>query len=91
MNSLKHYNIHIAGKVQGVGFRYSARSMARMLNLTGFVKNMPNKSVYIEAEGKTDELNEYISWCRKGPEYAIVENVSYFEGAISGFTTFEIN
>jgi two-component system LytT family response regulator len=46
-----HKNIRITGRVQGVGFRYSARSLASSLGIKGFVRNLPNGEVYIEAEG----------------------------------------
>ena len=42
MEFKKHYSINVSGKVQGVGFRYSTRSIAKMLDLNGFVRNLPN-------------------------------------------------
>jgi acylphosphatase len=69
------YKIHITGKVQGVGFRWNAAREARNIGLTGYVKNMPDGSVYIEAEGKPEHLNAFIEWCRKGPGLSIVESV----------------
>ena len=42
------------GQVQGVGYRWSARSQARYLGIHGFVKNLTDGSVYIEAEGKDE-------------------------------------
>ena len=53
--------ITVRGKVQGVGFRYSARSMAQQLKLTGFVKNTYNGSVFIDAEGDEPNIIEYIA------------------------------
>ena len=46
-----HKNIVIQGWVQGVGFRYAARKMAFQYGINGFVRNLPDGSVYIEAEG----------------------------------------
>jgi acylphosphatase len=43
--------IKVFGYVQGVFFRYTTRKVARTLGLKGFVKNLPDGSVYIEAEG----------------------------------------
>jgi len=48
----KHVNITVKGRVQGVGFRYSAMEAAEELGIKGFVRNMPDGSVYIEAEGE---------------------------------------
>ncbi|QER67308.1 acylphosphatase [Paucilactobacillus nenjiangensis] len=50
MESIK---ITVTGRVQRVGFRWSVVSLAQRLNIKGFVKNLPNGDVYIEAEGPT--------------------------------------
>jgi acylphosphatase len=69
------YHIYVTGRVQGVGFRFSARSSARYYGITGFVKNMNDGSVYIEAVGSKTQLDEFVKWCRKGPGMGSVENV----------------
>ena len=46
----------VYGKVQGVGFRYYTHKKANELGLNGFVKNKPDGSVYIEAEGEENNL-----------------------------------
>ena len=51
---MKRINIHVYGLVQGVFFRYTTRKIARNLGITGIVKNLPDGSVYIEAEGPED-------------------------------------
>lgn len=68
------YKIHVKGYVQGVGFRWSAVKAARSHGIKGFVKNMPDGSVYIEAEGSLKALTGFVEWCRKGPGY--VESVT---------------
>jgi acylphosphatase len=84
------YKIQVTGRVQGVGFRHSARSNARFLGLKGFVKNLPNGDVYIEAEGNKDKLDEFVSWCRKGPGFGFVERVSFDIGDVRGFEGFRV-
>lgn len=74
---MKHLTIKVYGLVQGVFFRYTTRKFARKLGLTGFVKNMPDGTVYIEAEGPQDKLYELLEFSKKGPKYAEVENVEY--------------
>jgi acylphosphatase len=69
------YMIHVTGYVQGVGFRWSAAREARSLGLTGYVKNMPDGSVYIEAEGPVEQLNSFVEWCNAGPANGFVESV----------------
>ena len=68
------YKIRIHGFVQGVGFRYNAAREARSRGITGYVKNMQDGSVYIEAEGFREQLNKFVEWCREGPGY--VESVT---------------
>jgi acylphosphatase len=70
------YKIHITGHVQGVGFRWSAVNEARALDIKGFVRNLPDRSVYIEAEGSINQLNSFVEWCKKGPGFGFVESVN---------------
>ncbi|MBK8567044.1 MAG: acylphosphatase [Saprospiraceae bacterium] len=86
----KHFNITIHGKVQGVWYRASAQNAAQRLGLTGFVCNLPEGGVYAEAEGPEATLQEFIKWCRRGPQLAIVEEVGIVEGTLVGFEGFEI-
>jgi len=67
--------IKVFGYVQGVFFRYTTRKIARKLGLTGFVKNLPDGTVYIEAQGPEDKLNELLAFSRKGPSHAQVKKV----------------
>jgi len=70
-----HKNITIKGHVQGVGFRYTARTMAMSLGIKGFVKNTYDGNVYIEAEGTGIQLTHFIEWCHKGPCYSDVKEI----------------
>jgi acylphosphatase len=90
MEKLIHYKIIIRGTVQGVGFRWSAVREARTLGITGFVRNMSDGSVYIEAEGTTDKMNLFLTWCRRGPAYSSVEDVETTRGEPANFTEFTI-
>lgn len=74
---VRHLSIKIFGRVQGVLFRHTSRREAEKLGLSGFVRNEPDGSVYIEAEGKEDKLGEYLEWCRRGPTLAKVEKVDF--------------
>ena len=73
---MKRIIIHVYGFVQGVFFRYTTRKIARKLGLTGIVKNLPDGSVYIEAEGPEDILSELLQFAKKGPKSAEVENIT---------------
>lgn len=86
-----NYQITIFGRVQGVGFRYAAQKQARFLGIKGIVKNQPDGSVYIEAEGNAKSLNEFIAWCRKGPGFGFVENVLIDHGPVQNYSKFTIS
>jgi len=69
------YQIFIRGRVQNVGFRYFAFKTARMLNLSGFVRNEPDGSVYIEIEGDEANVRSFIRALEKGPSWARVDQM----------------
>jgi len=71
----KTKTISVKGRVQGVGFRYFVLRNAKRLGIRGFVKNMPDRSVYIEAQGQEENLNELIGLCWKGPDRSRVDSV----------------
>ncbi len=89
MNNL-HYNIRITGKVQGVFYRASAITKAVELGISGFVRNELDNSVYIEAEGKPDRLDQFIDWCNEGSDFSKVDHVEIEEGGFQDFNSFEI-
>ncbi len=86
----RHYDIIVKGKVQGVSYRFSTHHKAIKLGLTGLVKNMPDGSVFIEAEGKEEAINKLIEWCYYGPPKAKVTEVNATEGEVKGYKTFEL-
>ncbi len=75
VNMEKSLKINIFGRVQGVSFRYYTQQKARELGIRGYVKNMPDGSVYIEATGKEDQMDQFVDFCRQGPSMARVENL----------------
>ncbi|MFW9937486.1 MAG: acylphosphatase [Candidatus Thorarchaeota archaeon] len=86
---MKRIIIRVYGLVQGVFFRYTTRKEARKLGLTGIVKNMPDGSVYIEAEGSEEALKKLLAFSKKGPKYAQVEKIEFefkeFQDKFKGF------
>jgi acylphosphatase len=85
--------VRITGRVQGVGFRWWARSRAQALGLTGWVTNDPDeRSVTLLAEGPTERLDELERLLRIGPSSARVEEVeARREAAAGSFERFEIS
>lgn len=70
------YKIRITGHVQGVGFRWNAAREARSRGINGFVKNLSDGSVYVEAEGTYEQLDLFVDWCKRGPGYSVVDSVN---------------
>lgn len=87
---MKHLNISIRGKVQGVFFRLTAKAVADQVGVRGFVVNLKDGSVYIEAEGDDFALDSLLEFCQEGPEAAIVESVEVKEGELKSFSNFEV-
>jgi acylphosphatase len=65
----------VSGRVQGVGFRWSAINEARRLGLGGRVRNAEDGSVEVEASGGAAALAEFLAWLRRGPSGAWVTGV----------------
>ena len=84
------YKIRVTGKVQGVGFRWSAVTRARSLGIMGFIKNLPDGDVYIEAEGSGEQLNTFVEWCKQGPGFSFVESVKVDSSPPVNYVDFRI-
>ena len=68
----KRLHLIIHGRVQGIGYRYSAVRQARALGLTGFVRNCGDGTVEVVAEGEEKHLAQLLAWCKNGPMLARV-------------------
>ena len=68
-------HIIVRGKVQGVWFRASAQERANNLGLAGWARNCSDGSVEIHAEGDKPSVEQFISWCRRGPAPAEVSSL----------------
>lgn len=88
---MKHINIKVKGKVQGVYFRATTKAVADQLGAKGFVVNLNDGSVYIEAEGDSFTLDSLVEFCHEGPDRAEVESVDVEKTSdIKGFKNFEV-
>ena len=86
----KQVKLIIHGKVHGVGFRFSCMEAAYRIGVTGFVKNKKDGTVYVEAEGPEENIEQFIKWCHKGPTWARINKVEIEAGELKGYQTFEI-
>lgn len=82
--------LSITGKVQGVNYRYYCREKALSLGLKGFVKNLSDGRVYVEATGEKESLDALRIWCLAGPERASVEDIRTRELPVKEFEGFAI-
>jgi acylphosphatase len=56
--------VHYAGRVQGVGFRFTCHSLARGYQVAGYVRNLPDGGVELVAEGEGEELENFLKAIR---------------------------
>jgi acylphosphatase len=66
--SITRASVHYSGHVQGVGFRYTVLQIAKGYEVAGFVENLPDGRVLLEAEGSAREVGEFLG--------AVVERMS---------------
>jgi len=81
----------VSGRVQGVWFRAGTREQALKYGLCGWVKNCPDGTVEIHAEGEKEALEHFIAWCRKGPPAALVTTLDIMWISSQCLNTFEIH
>lgn len=65
--------------MQGVGFRHWAARTALSLGLTGWVRNLPDGSVEVQAQGERESLDKMADWLRRGPSSARVARLTVIE------------
>ncbi len=69
-------HIIVAGRVQGVGYRWFVTQKASDYNITGWVRNLPNQDIEIVAHGTKPGMETFIDWVKIGPARARVLSVS---------------
>ena len=90
MESELRLELVIEGKVQGVGYRYSAKMKAVSLGIRGSVQNLRDGSVFVTAQGKKEAIDNFIQWCYKGPQGAIVRKITKVHGKTEEFREFRV-
>lgn len=60
MTDVHHETVFFSGHVQGVGFRFTTLQIAKEFELAGFVKNLPDGRVQLEAEGRLEEISAFV-------------------------------
>jgi acylphosphatase len=90
---MERCRLHVlySGQVQGVGFRYAARSVARGFDVTGTIRNLPDGRVELVAEGARGELEAFCQGIREAGLGALIRKEDLaWQPAAGGFRGFEI-
>jgi acylphosphatase len=69
------YEIYVRGRVQGVGFRYHAKETALRHRVTGFVRNMPDRSVYLVVQAEKSIIDSFCESLRVGNGFSRVDDI----------------
>lgn len=80
----------VHGRVQAVGFRFSARVEAQRLGVSGWIKNRSDGAVEAEIEGESAAVDAMLSWLDEGPPGADVSSMSTADLAPTGERGFRV-
>ena len=80
----------VRGRVQGVGFRYSAVREAGRLRINGWVKNSGDGNVEVWAEGSPEKLDLFLDWLHRGPQFSRVDSVRKENMEPKGYLDFSV-
>lgn len=84
-------HVFISGRVQGVDFRYTIKTKADALGLTGWVRNLLDGRVEAIFEGEEDAVRQAIHWCQVGTPSASVDQIEVtYESMTEDFDRFHI-
>jgi len=90
MDQMQRARAIFAGTVQGVGFRFTAERIALRMNVTGFVRNLPNGTVEIICEGEPQQIKTFLDEIEESM-YGYISDASVeLESALGEFSSFDI-
>ena len=69
----------VSGRVQGVGFRWFVQRAAQRIGVGGDVRNLPDGTVEVRAEGSAEEIGQLLSAVREGPSSGRVDHVEQLD------------
>lgn len=75
----RRVRVRVRGRVQGVAYRASTHHQAQRLGLAGWVRNLPDGDVELEAQGEDAQVAALVAWCHRGPSLAKVTSVNVEE------------
>jgi acylphosphatase len=74
---MKRVRILIEGRLQGMNFRYHTQQQAQKLGLAGFVRNLSDGRIEIDAQGDDESVEEMLAWCQEGPQNAQLKSILF--------------
>ena len=89
-NEKSAFFARVQGRVQGVGFRYSAVREAHRLRINGWVKNASNGDVEVWAEGPPETLTLFLKWLNRGPQFSRIDSVDKEDKTPKGYYDFNV-
>lgn len=87
--SIQAVDVRVTGEVQGVSFRAYCVREARRIGVAGWVRNEPDGSVSVHAEGAPAYVDQLVRWCHDGSPSAQVVNVETSPAQPQGYAEFE--
>lgn len=83
-------HVVVGGEVQGVGYRYTMRLVAREAGVSGWVRNRRDGTVEAEVEGDEAQVDEVLAWMAEGPPGSRVESATVTDAEPAGERGFEV-
>ena len=90
IENVRAFRAIVHGRVQGVSFRYYTREEAHNLGVSGWVRNLPDGTVEVWAEGDHDAVESLEEWLGHGPDSARVDQLNLFSREPVGEQGFDI-
>lgn len=88
--AMRRVRVLVSGRVQGVFFRASCAERAAELDLSGWIRNVPDGDVEAVFEGTDSAVERIVRWCRDGPPLARVDRIDVVDEAPTGGSGFRI-
>ena len=87
---MERRRVIVHGFVQGVGFRFAVERAARSRGVSGWVRNRPDGTVEAVLEGRPEDVEALVDFCRQGPRGAGVERVDVVAESPDGLAGFRV-
>lgn len=88
---MRRVQVIVSGRVQGVGYRYTMRMVAREAGVSGWVRNLADGTVEAEIEGTPEQVDVVLAWMAEGPPGAEVTAARVRELTTTGERTFAVH